>query len=394
MSMERAGRSANWSFILRVIVKAAILFAACNLIFALLNPIEALGRVSLYNVLVPGRDRLPYGENPAAAYNLSTYNVPAMFASHRIAAGKPDGEFRVLLLGDSNTWGWLLDNSETIAARINEAGYVTADGQRVVAYNLGYPVMSLTKDLMLLDEAMAYQPDLIVWLVTLASFPREKQLFPPLVQNNPERVRDLIERYDLALDRNDPRFVDAAFLDRTIVGQRRALADWLRLQLYGFAWAYTGVDQFVPDEIPLRQSDFEADVSWEDFDAPAALTADDLAFDVLAAGVERAGGVPVVIVNEPMFISSGVNSDLRYNSFYPRWAYDAYRELFAEVVEANGWRALDLWDAIAPDAFTDSPVHLTAEGTQQLSDELGAALVDMGLLVKRVDSSQFTVDGQ
>ena len=150
----------------------------------------------------------------------------------------------------------------------------------------------------------------------------------------------------------------------------------------------------MPDEIPLRQSDFEVDVSWESFDAPAALTADDLAFDVLAAGVERAGDVPVVIVNEPMFVSGGVNSDLRYNSFYPRWAYDAYRDLFAEVAETNGWRARALGDAIAPDEFTDSPVHLTAEGTRQLSEDLGASLAEMGLLVMRVDSSQLTVNSK
>ncbi|MFN8450525.1 MAG: hypothetical protein U0521_18550 [Anaerolineae bacterium] len=42
-----------------------MLFVVCNLVFALLDPVEALGRVSLYNVVVPGRERLPYGENPS-----------------------------------------------------------------------------------------------------------------------------------------------------------------------------------------------------------------------------------------------------------------------------------------------------------------------------------------
>jgi hypothetical protein len=51
---------------------------------------------------------------------------------------------------------------------------------------------------------------------------------------------------------------------------------------------------------------------------------------VLAATLERAGDVPVLLINEPMFISSGQNSDLRYNSFYPRWAYDQYRAMLAE----------------------------------------------------------------
>jgi len=36
--------------------------------------------------------------------------------------------------------------------------------------------MSLMKDFLMLDQALAYKPDMIVWLVTLESFPRGKQL--------------------------------------------------------------------------------------------------------------------------------------------------------------------------------------------------------------------------
>ncbi len=367
----------GWGFLLRVLIKAALLFGLLNVAFALLDPVEALGRVSLYNVILPGRERLPYGENPAQSYNLSLYSVPAMFASAGVSRPETAGEYRVLLVGDSATWGWLLENKDTYAANINAANLKMADGRQVVAYNLGYPIESVTKDLLLLDEALRFQPDAIVWLITLQSFPRPQQLYPPIVQNNAARVRDLIARYDLALDPNDSRFVTPDFLGRTVVGQRRALADWLRLQLYGFSWAATGIDQVIPAEYTLRRSDFEADVSWESFDAPTTLTADDLAFDVLAAGIERAGDVPVLVVNEPMFISSGANSDLRYNAFYPRWAYDQYRDLLAAQAEANGWMYLDWWDRIAPDEFTDSPVHLTPAGSRQLSGWLGEAIVDL-----------------
>lgn len=359
--------------IFRIVVKAAALFAALNLLFALLNPLEALGRLSLYNAVLPGRLRLPYGENSAESYNLSLSNIPAMFASHVVAQPKPDDEYRLLLIGDSGTWGWLMENDQTLAAQINAAGD-TVDGRRLVAYNLAYPIMALSKDLLLLDEAMSYQPDLILWLVTLESFPRQQQVFPPLVQNNAERMRRLAERYDLNLDPNDPRFVTPSLLERTIVGQRRALADWLRLQVYGFSWAFTGIDQAIPDDYTLRASDFEEDLSWDSFDEPAPFTADDLAFDVLAAGMARAGGVPVIVVNEPIFISRGRNSDLRYNAFYPRWAYDAYRELLDAQARANGWHYLDLWDAIPPDEFTDTPVHLTPEGVLMLSEHLVSAI--------------------
>jgi hypothetical protein len=57
--------------------------AVCGVqrVFVALNPIEALGRVSLYNTVLRGRERLPYGKT-RQVINLSTYNLPAMLASH------------------------------------------------------------------------------------------------------------------------------------------------------------------------------------------------------------------------------------------------------------------------------------------------------------------------
>jgi len=367
----------TWPFALRVLIKAAVLFVVLNVLFALADPLPALGRLSIYNVLVPGRQRLPYGENPARSYSLSLNSLDAMFFSHAVARPKAPDEYRVLLIGDSATWGFLLHPQDTLAGYLDAAGLITADGRRVRAYNLGYPIMSLTKDLLLLDYAMQFQPDLIVWPLTLESFPRDKQLFPPIVQHNAAAVRRLIAAYDLDLDPQDERFVDLAFPDRTIVGQRRALADWLRLQLYGFAWAATGIDQDYPETYEPRQEDFEADLSWQEFTGPQPLTEAELAFDVLRAGIARASDVPVLIINEPMFVSAGRNSDLRYNFFYPRWAYDAYREQIGALAEAEGWLYLDLWDAIAMTEFTDSAVHFTPEGARQYGERVAPAVLSL-----------------
>ncbi|MBC7810564.1 MAG: hypothetical protein H7175_05425, partial [Burkholderiales bacterium] len=299
----------NWRYLGRIVVKAALLFVLANVLFALLDPLPALGRVSLYNTLLMGRARLPYGENPADSYNLSLNSLDAMFASHEVSRPKAADEYRVLLIGESSVWGFLLRPDETLAANIN-AGDYTVDGRNVRAYNIGHPIFSLTKDLLLLDTAMQFQPDLVVWMVTLESLPREQQLFPPLVQNNADAVRRLIADYNLNFDPQDERFVDRSFIERTIVGRRRELADWLRLQLYGVAWSATGIDQHYPAEFDPRQEDFEADVSWHNLNEPQPLNEDVLTLDVLAAGIERVGATPIVIVNEPMFVSSGENSDL------------------------------------------------------------------------------------
>ncbi len=360
----------NGRFIGRVLIKAALLFVLINLAFALLKPLPTLGKLSFYNVIVLGRDRLPYGESPAQDYSLSLNNLPAMFASHEISRPKADDEYRVILLGDSSTWGWLLENDQTLTAQINVAELRTDDNRRVVAYNVGYPIMSLTKDLMLLDYAMKYHPDQIIWLITLESFPREKQLYPPITQNNAPIIRRLIDSYNLNLDPNDSRLVEPDFLGSTLIGQRRAVADLFRLQLYGFAWANTGIDQNIPSDYLLRASDFDEDVSWQDYATPQSLTENELAFDVLRAGIEIAGDVPIVIVNEPMFISEGQNSDLRYNAFYPRWAYDAYHDLLLNTAASENWQFIDLWNILPSADFTDSPVHITPEGARRLAEGL------------------------
>ena len=162
----------------------------------------ALGRLSAYNVLFPGRVRLPYGERPDLAYNLSLYNLDAMFASHEIAGGsKPADEYRVVLIGDSSAWGFLQHPEDTLSAQLNARGLATPSGKRVRVYNLGYPTLSLTKDLLMLSRAVHYQPDLIIWLVTLESFPASQQLASPIVQHNPQAVRELIAAGSLELDR-------------------------------------------------------------------------------------------------------------------------------------------------------------------------------------------------
>ena len=359
---------------LSIIGKAILIFVALNLIFAIWLPLPALGRVSAYNHLFPGRKRLPYSDNPQKAYNLSLYNLEAMFASHEIAAGdKPADEYRVILIGDSATWGFLLPSEHTVSAYLDGAGTKLPDGRHVRVYNLGYPVMSLTKDLLILSNSLRYDPDLIIWPLTLESFPYDKQLFPPLLQNNPDPVRSLIETYHLNLDPLDENLKDRSLVERTIYGARRSLADLIRLQLYGVMWAATGIDQDIPDIFTARMEDLPAEEGFHDFQPPH-LNEGDLAFDVLAAGVSMAGDIPVLFINEPMFISQGENSDIRYNYYYPRWAYDDFRRMMLGQSRENEWHYLDMWDFIAPSEFTNSAIHITPLGTQQFALKIGETI--------------------
>jgi len=358
-----------------LLLKAAILFLLFNVAFVFLQD-ASLAKLSLYNSILLGRERLPFGETHEA-YNLSLFNLDAMFASHVIAgAEKMPEEYRVLLIGDSSVWGTLLKPEETLAGQLN-AEPLEACGKTVQAYNLGYPTLSLLKELMILDQALPYQPDMVIWLTTLESFPNERQLTSPIVANNAEHVRGLIGRYDLAADPNDPELVDLSAWSRTLAGRRRAVADVLRLQLYGTLWTATGIDQVYPEDYVRAQIDLEPSDEFHDLtSADQASLADTLAFDVLAAGLS-APSVPTLLVNEPILISNGANSDIRYNFFYPRWAYDEYRRLLAERSSAQNWNYLDLWDLVPMEEFTNSAVHLTPAGESMLTSEIAKAIQTM-----------------
>ncbi len=370
---QRVGKGVmkiSWGFIWRVLLKTFVLFAAINIVYALLNPLPVIGRLSLYNVLFPGRLRLPYGDDPDRSFNITLSHLDAMFAAHEIqSADQSEEEFRVLVIGDSSVWGFLLDPTQTLAAQINQSEMQTDDGRTVRAYNLGYPTMSVTKDLLILERGLINHPDLIIWLVTLESFPKVSQLDSPFLQLNPDLTRELITRHALDLDTEDERFEDPTFWNRTIVGQRRELAQLFKLQMLGVLWSGSGVDHEIPETYNERLEDLPADLDFHNF-MPGKLSTNELAFDVLEAGVQAAGDIPVVIINEPVFISKGENSDIRYNFYYPRWAYDFYREELRFQAAGRGWDYVDMWEALPDTEFTDSAIHYTPLGSRILAQNI------------------------
>lgn len=364
----------RWRFLADILIRALIFLAAANVLFAWINPMPALGELSLYNRILPGRTRLPFSAQPDVSNNLTLYNLDAMFASHEIAAiPKPADEFRVVLIGDSSIWGLLLRDKETRTALLNARG-LTAGGMRVRFYNIGYPTMSSLKDLLLLDRIMDYQPDMIMWTITLEALVPAKQISSSIVAHNPVNTRRLIAEYKLSCDMNDPAFVDSSFWDRTIFGRRRDLADLIWLQAKGFGWAATGVDTYIPEQHDRPKNDLTDETAYRGMEGPQ-FQPSDLSWDVLDAGREMTEGIPLLVINEPMFRAGGENSDIRYNSLYPRWAYDRYRTMLDEYTRSHGVAYVDLWDAIPADQFTDAIEHITPEAEQVVAQQIEKAVM-------------------
>lgn len=366
----------HWIFVGRVLVKAVLLLVGVNLLYALTQPLPLIQKLSVYNTLVPGRERLPYSENPSESYSVTILQVEGMFASHVLnGTDKKEDEYRVFLLGDSSIWGWLLDEDETLSACLNRANLQTESGKKIRVYNLGYPILDATKDLLILEYGLKYAPDMVVWPITLASLYPHEQLIHEVVRANPEKVRALIQKYHLALNPDDlPEAPD--FWERTLVGQRKELAAWLRFQMYGLGWAATDIDYRNPEFFhPVQVSLYDSTMLFDGRDVQE-LQRSDFSFDVVEAGVQMTeeAGATMILINQPMFVSDGANSDKRYNFYYPRWAYDSYHTLITDLAAEKGWLYADYWDAIPNDAYTDSSFHATPEATCDFALLLGAEI--------------------
>jgi hypothetical protein len=192
------------------------------------------------------------------------------------------------------------------------------------------------------------------------------------VANNPERIRKVIAKYKLNLDPNDPTLPKSSNRQQTFINRRRDIANLLQLQINGLLWAATGVDQYYPKNYEHAQIDLDADDHFHELTPDVSLQ-DVLSFDILDAGM-LAAHVPTILINEPILVSNGLNSDIRYNFFYPRWAYDQYRQLLNERSAAYGWKYVDLWNLVPMDQFTNSGVHLTPYGESLLAAKTATAI--------------------
>jgi hypothetical protein len=371
---------ANRPRLLRGIVpKALALFILVNVVYYFTQPLNLLNRVSVYNVLVPGRLRLPFGEYPDQSHSIVTGNLDMMLASHQVARPKAPDEYRVIMLGDSSVWGYLLDPAQSQAACLDRLGLQLPSGKRVHFYNLGYPTLSVMKDLLILRHSLTDKPDLIVWSTTLASLYPSDQLGFEIVSAQVDEIAALEAQYKFTLYQWP--LPTPSFWDKTLFGQRRDIAEWLRYQLYGLDWAATGIDQIVPKFVTPRPTNLPGNDQMllvepmkMHLSADHKVLDKDLSFDIVKAGIDTAGAqnIPVLLINEPMYRSA--TDKVRWNYYYPRWAYDSYRDAFQQVAAREGWHYLDLWDTAPDDQFTDTDFHLTpaanCDYARSLSDPL------------------------
>jgi len=225
---------------------------------------------------------------------------------------------------------------------------------------------------------MNYQPDLIIWAFTLRTIQSKEPI--AFLEENLDQVVALQEKYGVKETYADVEREKTTLLDKTFIGQRRELARLVRLQSLGTIWEATGSDAPVSSNLTIQDDTKDESVSnnMRDTIKYFGMTSGDispfLTLDYFEAGKEISGDAPILHVNVPMFIATGENSQLRYNSTYPRWVYDQYRQIISEYAIANQWNYLDSWNVIPQAYFIGSDLHLSGEGQQLLAEYLKPAI--------------------
>jgi hypothetical protein len=379
-AVMKASPFATLGAMLRTFGKGILVAVAINLILlaAGFDPVRALVQINTYDLLGRGRARLAYPSD----FQNGQLPLDALLAAHAISGPKGADEFRVALLGESGVAGWGLPDDETLAAQLTAADARTG-GRQVVAYNLAYPQPGAARDLLILDAALAYEPDLIVWFVTPATLNNapdaagQNRVFFDL---NRERLAALAAEYDPLVgpwvDANIPALLPPRpwwYRFSAIRGQD-TLPVWINTLFYPFSPPdLAESDRRVGLEAPPDEARYS-------LEHPGFEEMPNAAWAFLRAGCmdANAKGAGLLVVNEPLAMLGDRAGGGPANSMYTWPLYERYRAALADYAGAHGLWYADLWDAVPNAHFTDTPTHMDAAGAGVLADRLAGVIAGGG----------------
>jgi hypothetical protein len=360
----------------RVMLKAIVLLFICDALLTALRVPDAIDHWSIYRAFTPPANRLGLAlqiGDPA------WWTLDPLLDAHEIARPKAPDEYRVIFLGDSATFCLYCPARESIPQAFTNLG-ATIDGRRVRAYNLAYPGSDWLKDVLILKHALKYEPDAIVWLVTAKGsgdqpLPQEPEAHL-ITRINAAELPGLAREYDLNTWETE-RYADAdAWHQQSIWTHGGRLRDWLVLMARTVRNALIQPGQDLTQDYlyagpPVTSQPIRA-IAEINSSLPGYGTFPNRQWELLRASQQMAqeANVPLLIINEPMYVGSGEHSDVNYNSFYERNLYDRFRTALADFTQQHHLSYLDLWNLLPPENFSNTSLHYTAEGNRRVAEEV------------------------
>ncbi len=360
----------------RVLIKAITLLLIFDVVQMALNLPHAIDRWPIYRSFTPPTSRLGLSDQIGDPI---WWRLDPLLDAHEIAQPKAPDEFRVIFLGDSATFCLYCRSTEAIPFLFTQLDAIIA-GKHVRGYNLAYPGSDWLKDILILKHAMRYQPDAIVWLVTAKGagdqpLPQEPDAHL-ITRLNADELPALAR--DFNLDTWETRrYADAdAWYQASIWAHGGRYRDWLILIARTIRNAMIFPNQDLTQQyllpgqpvmsLPIRE------VAEINSTLPGYDRFPNRQWDLLLAGqrIAREAGVPLLIVNEPIYIGGGPNSNVNYNSFYERDLYDRFRAAMMNFTQQHSMAYLDRWDFLPPDEFSNTSLHYNLEGNRKVAEEV------------------------
>jgi len=189
-------------------------------------------------------------------------------------------------------------------------------------------------------------------------------------------ITDLQRRYDFNVWEM-AQFADAdAWYQSSILAKGGRIRDWINLLARTLRSALINPSRdltreyLLPGE-PVTQQPikFPAEITSE---LPGYGTLPNSRWDLLLTGQRMAqeAGVPLLLVNEPIYIASGPHSDVNYNSDYERAVYDRFRNALTTFTQDHQLRYLDLWNHLPPEEFSNTALHYNLQGNIHIAREI------------------------
>ncbi len=224
----------------------------------------------------------------------------------------------------------------------------------------------------ILDAALRYQPDLVIWFVTAMSFRNilESGQDNTFLEINRTRLKRLTDEYGLQ-DWFDARMPPEPWWRPWIAIQNPDAASvWFNALFYPFSvpsWGQT-TRRLGSEPIPAKPR------YASDHPAFKPMPGETWQFVLVGRSLAERVGAKLLLVNEPILVGSGPNSDVNYNLLYERALYDNYHQALAAFAGHHTLWYLDLWNTIPRPSFTDTAFHLDEAGWARVAELLAVEI--------------------
>jgi hypothetical protein len=337
-------------YVIQVTWRVVAWFVTFNLLYQIIQPLDL--PISLYNSVFPGRLRFAYAKENSSNLMINETWLSRLIADHIVSRPKQADEYRMIMLGSSELWGFTNTADATAPVRLDQMGLQRADGKTIHAYNLAYIWANTFKDLMILDYILQHQadkPDAVILFVNNDSF-RIVIDSHPLYADNADLGVELLERYHIrGID--FPPLYDAVntapwWVRHSFIGERNALAYALINQMYAPMWAGLHVDMALPSKLPIQTSRAPAPTAAEsNLEYQGILEA----FKDLSNEYHFSFGIVMTPMNRavPLFVDA-----------------------LAAKTKSLNIPVLNCSNLLPPQQFTDFALHFSNEGHRLLAEEV------------------------